>query len=76
MIEFFELLNGCSALRTLAYLISILAFTFIVFAGITDIIRALMGTTKIKVVKNETSDDDPSQPWNYRKTEEETLNNE
>lgn len=41
MIQFFEMLNECSPLRTVAYLLSVLAFTFIVFAGITDIIKSL-----------------------------------
>jgi hypothetical protein len=55
MIDFFEMLNGCSSLRTAAYLLSILAFTFICFAGINDIITSIFGGKKNKKVK-ETED--------------------
>lgn len=43
MIEFFEFLNSCSPLRTIAYLLSINLFTFIFFAGISEMIRGIRG---------------------------------
>jgi len=43
MIEFFEFLNSCSPLRTIAYLMFISVITFIIFAGITEIIRRIRG---------------------------------
>lgn len=56
MIQFFEMLNGCSPLRTLAYLLSILAFTFIMFVGIADIIKSLTSCgNKRKETEEETN---------------------
>lgn len=43
MIEFFEFLNTCSPLRTITYLIFIVAISFVIFAGISDIIKRIMG---------------------------------
>jgi len=43
MIEFFEFLNGCSPQRTFAYLVFILLFTFILFSGVAEMIRRIMG---------------------------------
>ena len=43
MIEFFEFLNTCSGIRTFCYLLFILVFTFITFAGITDMIKKIRG---------------------------------
>lgn len=81
MIEFFEMLNGCSGTRTTAYLVFILMLAFIIFSGISDILRVILNREKVSennTNSDENDDDDldnPSQPWNYRKTEErETLN--
>ena len=43
MIDFFEFLNTCSPLRTIVYLIFIITFAFIGFAGVADIIKRLRG---------------------------------
>lgn len=43
MIEFFEFLNTCSAIRTITYLLFIIISLFIGFAGISDIIKRLRG---------------------------------
>ena len=43
MIEFFEFLNTCSAIRTITYLLFIIISLFIGFAGIADIIKRLRG---------------------------------
>jgi len=45
MIEFFEFMNTCSPLRTIAYLIFIVVAAFIVFAGVADIIKKIIGET-------------------------------
>lgn len=44
MIEFFEFLNTCSPVRTVFYLVFILLITFMVFAGVADIIKRLRGS--------------------------------
>ena len=43
MIEFFEFLNTCSSGRTVLYLVFILLISFVVFAGVADIIKRLGG---------------------------------
>jgi len=43
MIYFFEFLNTCSPSRTIVYLIFIIVFAFIGFAGVADIIKRLRG---------------------------------
>ena len=43
MIEFFEFLNTCSAIRTITYLSFIIISLFIGFTGISDIIKRLRG---------------------------------
>ena len=73
MIEFFEMLNEVSALRTIAYLVFILAFTFIIFAGISDIIYAITGTKHKSREGGETESEagaDPNSPWNWKTTED------
>lgn len=45
MIEFFEFMNTCSPARTLVYLIFIVVAAFIVFAGVADIIKKIIGET-------------------------------
>ena len=43
MIEFFEFLNTCSAIRTIVYLGFITILLFVAFAGIADIIKRFIG---------------------------------
>jgi hypothetical protein len=45
MIEFFEFMNTCSPLRAILYLIFIVVTTFILFVGIGDIIKNIVGET-------------------------------
>jgi TRAP-type mannitol/chloroaromatic compound transport system permease small subunit len=45
MIDFFEFLNTCSIGRTILYLIFIIVGAFIVFAGVADIIKRIIGET-------------------------------
>ena len=45
MIEFLEFMNTCSPSRTLVYLIFIIISAFIVFAGVADIIKRIIGKT-------------------------------
>lgn len=48
MIEFFEFLNTCSPYRVVTYLIFIIVITFVIFAGISDIIRRIKGDGKVE----------------------------
>lgn len=53
MIEFFEFLNTCSPYRVVTYLIFIILITFVIFAGISDIIRRLRGDNKVEIKTEE-----------------------
>jgi len=50
------MLNECSPLRTIAYLVFILILTFIVFAGISDIIAKLLDTDNVDISGGETDE--------------------
>lgn len=73
MIEFFEFLNTCSAIRTITYLLFIIISLFIGFAGIADIIKRLRGDVnnhfyyyndnKIEDVVNDNSEETNGQSW-------------
>jgi len=43
MIDFFEFLNGCSPTRTIVYLIFLIIITFLIFSGVSDIIKRFFG---------------------------------
>lgn len=58
MIEFFEFLNTCSPARTITYLIFICIITFIIFAGISDIIRRIKGDGKVETKPEEENIED------------------
>lgn len=51
MIEFFEFLNTCSGIRTIIYMIFILVFVFITFAGIADIIKRITNNGDVYMVE-------------------------